>query len=179
MSELTSGTTDLANPPPPATPEAAAARMTVLHQDPAFMQRVEARDPEAFAEHLKLWRIQHGLPAEPQPPQALPDVFGQQNERVLRETETRADMLRADGLGDEQIYQILNGRPQPLEERRWHEQELARLKRDQTWVKRYFEGDREARWQMRLHTAALTLPIARSLDEINSWEAAHNRPLSK
>jgi len=88
-------------------------------------------------------------------------------------------MLRADGLTDESVYQVLNGRPVLLKERQWHEQELARLKRDQAWVQRYLAGDQEARRQMRTHTAALTLPIARDLDEVNQWERLHNRPLSR
>jgi hypothetical protein len=83
-----------------------------------------------------------------------------------------------DGMDDESIYQVLNGRPMPLAERRWHEQELARLKRDQAWVQRYFDGDCEARLQMRKHTAALTLPVG-TLEQINAWETAHGRPLSK
>jgi hypothetical protein len=156
----------------------AAERMEQLKADVAFQKRIEARDPQAFKEHTELWRIAHGMAAEPQPPQTMPDVFQQVNERVLRETETRADLLRRDGLDDESVYQVLNGRPMPLAERRWHEQELARLKRDQAWVQRYFDGDREARLQMRQHTAALTLPVG-SLAEINAWEQAHGRPLSK
>jgi hypothetical protein len=162
----------------PISRQGAAERVEQLRADVDFQKRIEARDATAFAEHETLWRISHGLPAEKQPPQTMTDVFQQANERILRETETRADLLRQDGLADESIYQILNGRPMPLAERRWHEQELARLKRDQGWVQRYFDGDREARLQMRTHTAALTLPVG-SLAEINAWEQAHGRPLSK
>ena len=87
-------------------------------------------------------------------------------------------MLRSDGFHDEAIYQVLNARPIPLTERRWHEQELARLKRGQVWVQKYFEGDRDAREKMRKHTAALTMPVG-TLEQINAWETAHGRPLSK
>jgi hypothetical protein len=72
----------------------------------------------------------------------------------------------------------LNARPIPLGERRYHEQELARLKRDQTWVQKYLGGDPEARRQMRMHTSALTLPVG-TLEQINAWKTAHGRPLSK
>jgi sulfur carrier protein ThiS len=179
MSDATPGATSIFNPPAPTDAQAAADRIEALHQDAAFMERVKNFDASAFEEHTRLWRIQHGLPAEPQPPQALPDVFQQQNERVLRETETRADLLRAEGFEPEGIYEVLNGRPIPLAERQWHEQELARLKRDKAWVQKYFDGDRDARFQMRRHTAALTLPVARSLEEIHAWQRAHNRPLSE
>src|SRR5262249_10581395 len=147
--------------------------------DAAFQERVKNLDATAFAEHEKLWRVAHGLPAEKQPAVNSGDVFAEANARVLRETETRADMLRQDGFHDEAIYAVLNGRPIPLGERKWHEEELARLKRDKSWVQKYFDGDREARLQMRKHTAALTLPVARSLSEIHAWQQAHNRPLSK
>lgn len=178
MSELTPGATAIINPPPPTDAEAAAARMEQLKDDAAFQERVKNLDATAFAEHEKLWRQAHGLPAEKQPAVNTGDVFAEANARVLRETETRADMLRADGLNDEQSYQILNGRPIPLAERRYHEQELARLKQDKAWVQKYFDGDREARRQMRMLTAALTLPVG-SLADIHAWETAHGRPLSK
>jgi hypothetical protein len=163
----------------PLTPEAAADQMAVLRDDGAFQERVRKGDASAFAEHERLWRVAHGLPAEKQPAVNLGDVFAEANARALRETETRADMLRADGLSDESVYQILNGRPIPLAERRIHEQRLQQLKRDQSWVQKYLAGDPEARLQMRSHTAALTLPVARSLDDIHRWEISHNRPLSK
>jgi hypothetical protein len=173
------GASQIVNAPPPADAQAATARMEQLKNDPAFQERVRKGDAQAFTEHEKLWRLAHGLPAEKQQAVNSSDVFAETNARVLRETETRADLLREDGLSDEQTYQILNGRPIPLAERRWHEQELSRLKRDQAWVERYLQGDREARLQMRKHTAALTLPIARSLADVNAWETAHGRPLSK
>jgi hypothetical protein len=104
------------NPPPPTSAQAAKDQMEVL-------QRVAARDPEAFKEHEKLWRVSHGLPAEKQPAVNTGDVFAEANARALRETKTRADLLRQDGLRDESVYQILNARPIPLWERQWHEQE--------------------------------------------------------
>src|SRR5262249_7184710 len=147
----------------PISREGAAERMGQLAGDADFQARIAARDATAFAEHEQLWRISHGLPAEKQQAVNSSDVFAEANARVARETETRADMLRQDGLDENQTYEILNGRPIPLFERQFHEQELARLKRDKAWVQRYFDGDREARLQMRKHTAALTLPVARSL----------------
>jgi hypothetical protein len=177
MSEMTPGATAVMDAT--LTPETAASAMDALKADPKFMERVVAKDATAFGEYNRLWRVSHGLPAEAQPAINTDDVFKETHARAVRETETRADMLRADGLAEESVYQILNGRPIPLAERRIHEQELARLKRDQAWVQRYLAGDREARLQMRSHTAALTLPIARDLAEINAWERAHGRPLSQ
>src|SRR5262249_40938734 len=77
----------------PISAAGAAERIEQLRVDAGFQQRIAARDPEAFAEHTALWRIAHGMTAEPQAPQTMPDVFQQANERVLRETEARADML--------------------------------------------------------------------------------------
>jgi hypothetical protein len=36
------------------------------------------------------------------------------------------------------------------------------------WVQKYLEGDREARLQMRTHTAGLTLPVG-TLEQINAF----------
>jgi len=178
VTEATPGATDIINPPPPADAQSAVARMEQLKSDAAFQERISKGDATAFAEHETLWRLAHGLPAEKQPVVNTADVFAQANARAAAETQTRAEMLRADGLSDHQAYEILNARPISLDERRWHERELNTLKRDQAWVQRYMAGDGEARRQMRTHTAALTLPIG-TLEQINVWEEAHKRPLSK
>ena len=150
-----------------------------MRADPEFLKRVEAKDAAVFSECNKAWRVSRGLPAEPVQEINAENIFKETDARIAVETEKRADMLRADGFDEEQIYQALNARPIPLGERRWHEQELARLKRDNAWVQKYLGGDPEARRQMRMHTSALTLPVACSLAEIHAWEQAHGRPLSK
>src|SRR5262249_54002400 len=114
------------NPAAPADAQAAKDRMEVLQQDPAFMPRVTARDPEAFAEHTKLWRVAHGMAAEPQPPVNTEDVLTQHNERGVREAEVRAAVLRREGLNT----QILNQRPQSMEAKRLHDEEYERLQAD-------------------------------------------------
>jgi len=165
----------LANPPPLTDPTAAGARRQELLQTSEYATAAAKGDAEKVDELAKLWRVEHGLPATPQPAVNTDDVFQQMNARALHEVETRADMLRADGLTDAQVNEVLNGRPMPAAERRWHEQELTRLKRDSAWVQKYFAGDVEARRQMRTHTAALTLPIG-TLEEIKAWESAHPVP---
>src|SRR5262249_20704085 len=99
-------------------------------------------------------------------------------ERVAREALQHHASLTADGLTDNQAYEICNLRPIPIEQKRWHEQQLATLKKDSGWVQRYFAGDREAVAEMRRHSAGIASPVG-TLVEINQWLAAHGRPLVK
>lgn len=139
------------NPAAPADAQAAKDRMEVLHQDPAFMQRVAARDPEAFKEHEKLWRVSRGMTAEPQPPVNTGDVFQQMSERGVREAEMRAQVLRREGLNDQQVYEVLNERPQSAEAKRLHDEEYERLKADEGFQTRLRARDREARYEWARH----------------------------
>jgi hypothetical protein len=107
---LAPAASNLANPPEPATAELAAAPEE-LKADPKWIERVKARDLDAFAEHTRLWRVAHGMPAEPTPVVNTSDVFAQQHERQRQEHEQHADTYRAAGLGEEPIYEILNRMP--------------------------------------------------------------------
>jgi len=134
------GASDIINPAPAVTQvdiDMANVRMEFLKTDTAFQDRVKKGDPAAFAERTKLWRVAHGLPPEAAPPVNTADVLAQEDTRALAENESRVNLMRGDGLDDQQIYEILNQRPMPYEERQMHERELARLKRDKAWVQRY------------------------------------------
>lgn len=159
------------------TPSSAEERMAALNQDPAFQERVSKNDATAFAEYNQLWRIQHGLPVEPRSATSAIDVMTETIGRELVDAQRRADSLRSDGFSEDGIYQVLNGRPILADEKRFHQQELDRLKRDNAWVQKYMDGDKEARLQMRRRTAAITMP-AGTLEQIRAWEAAHGRPAS-
>jgi len=45
------GASEVMNPPPPATPEAATVRMQELKDDAGFMERVANKDAAAFEEY--------------------------------------------------------------------------------------------------------------------------------
>lgn len=165
------GTSDILNQAQP-TPEAAAAQMEVLKQDPEFMKRATGKDPVAFSEYNKLWRIAHGMPGEPYAPINEIDVMTQSRGRELADTQTHAEGLRQVGFTETQIYEYLNGRPMPLAERQGHEREKVRLEKDKAFIQRYLDGDPDARYRMRLVHAALSMPVG-TQEQISEWERAH------
>ena len=177
MSEATPGAVAIIEAP--LTPESAADRMEQLKVDPAFQQRVAKLDAGAFAEHEKLWRIAHGLPAEKVMAVNTQDVMQQHSARAVAEAEQRMALYVNKGFSDEVAYQIVNARPVPFQERQIHDRELARLRNDANFMQRYRQGDRDAILEHDGHVLGRSLPVARSLDEIHAWERAHGRPLSK
>jgi hypothetical protein len=177
MSELTPGATAIIDAPL-TDPAVAAQRMEQLKIDETFQQRVQAGDPEAFAEHTKLWRVAHGLPAEPQMPVNTQDVLTQHSSRAVAEAEQRMELYLTKGFSAESAYQIVNQRPIPFGERQHHDRELARLKNDQAFMDRLRRQDSAARLEYDSHVIALSLPIG-TLADINRWESAHGRPISK
>lgn len=155
-------------------PSDAQARRDALAADPAFQERVKLRDATAFDEATKLWRISHGMPAEPVMPVNAVDVMTESIGRALQEVQMRADGLRNDGFNETQIYEYLNGRPVPLRERQDAERALANLKRDKTFLQRLTDGDPAARYEYRRVHVNLTMPVG-TLEQIEAWEAAHAR----
>jgi hypothetical protein len=156
----------------PISVEQAAARMETLKTDENFQKRVAAKDPAAFAEHLKLWRITRHLPAEVETPINSVDVIKESIGRDLAIAETRADSLRDVGFTETQVYQYLNGRPIPFEEKQIHERELARLQKSPDFVQKYMRNDPEAVLKMRLLHVGLSMRVG-TLDQINEWERLH------
>ena len=178
MSELTPGVTQIINPEPPATPEAAAAAMKALDESPDFQKRVAARDPAAFVERERLWRISRGMSPERETPINMQNVLAQQNERAVRDAEQHAEIYLRQGFTDEQAYEIINARPMLLSEKAWHERELARLKMDAPFMDRMQRGDGAARLEFNKDVVARSLPSG-TLADIHRWQTAHGKPLSK
>lgn len=156
----------------PISREQAGAQLAALRADPKFLERIEARDANAFAENTRLYRLSIGMTAEPQAPINAMDVMTESVGRELQDVQMRAESLRNDGFSPVQIYEYLNDRPMPLAQREIHQRELQALKSDPDFVRRFLGGNLSARAEMRRVTAALTMRVG-TLDEINAWEAAH------
>lgn len=163
---------DLLNPQPPATPEAAEARRQEMLRDPAFMERVGNKDAAAFDEYNRIWRQARGMTPEPVAAVNVNDVFAESNARALAQTEQHAEGLRNDGFTELQIYQYLNGRPCPLAERQQAERTLANLKADKAFQQRKADGDPAARHEWRRVHVELSMPVG-TLEQIQQWEQAH------
>jgi hypothetical protein len=162
----------------PSAAQQAQARIEARATDPQFAARVAARDPVAFAENTRDWRIAHGMTPEPVAPINTTDVMTETIGRELEDVQRRADSLRADGFNEPQIYQYLNGRPIPFREHQFHERELRVLKSDQAFVQRFLAGDLSARAELRRHNAALTMRVG-TLAEIDAWDRAHAEQLKR
>ena len=160
----------------PISAEAAGATRAALLGDPTYVMEA-ITDPEKQRHLALLWQLERGI----QPPPATTIEQAEQHivDRAERDRVMHASALHSSAeFTPEQVHQITNGRPIPIQEQTMARQRLEVLKKDKGFVERYLAGDREAGLQMRLASiAAKALPVARSLDEIKAWEAAH--PFSK
>src|SRR5262249_45010769 len=145
-----------------------AAQMEALKADPKFMERVSARDPEAFSQYNQLWRISRGLTPEPEPPQTAVHVGAEADERVMRDLQQHSDVLRRQGFDENQINEIVGRRPITMQERDWHQNQINILKRDHAFMQRWAAGDIEAIQKIQRHSVALSLPIG-TLEDIERW----------
>jgi hypothetical protein len=152
----------------PLTPEAAAQRMIDLKADPEFMRRVEARDPAAFEDYNKAWRVAHGLPETPQPPQSPVEVNNETDARVIAAVQQHAGFYRDRGYSEEQQIEIVGQRPITVEERKWHEQQYEMKRSSPAFMAKWSAGDLEAVRDMQRHAIAMRLPLG-TLDDIKRW----------
>jgi hypothetical protein len=159
---------------PPNTMQEAADRMEQMRADPKFQERIKNNDQAAFQDYNRLWRQSRGMTPEPQPPINEQDVRDQMSYRAQQEVGQYHASLLADGFDDEQAYAVINRAPISLEQRKWHENERARLLKDKSWVDRYMNADRDALNEMRRHCAAMALPVG-TADDIARWAEAHKR----
>lgn len=156
----------------PWSRESAGARRTALLNDKAYADAARTGNATHCQELAALWQIEH-LGSAPQPPQTFGDVERQMADRVSRETAEYAEHLRTTvNFSEQQVNEIVNRRPIPETEHRWHQQQLATLKSDRDFVARYLRGDREAVFEMRRHISATALPVG-TLAEIQAWEARY------
>jgi hypothetical protein len=149
----------------PLTPEAARLQIDTLKGDKEFYARLNSDKPEIKAAALEAWRKLH-LTAFPPPPQVtlenVKDVHG--NQEVMRRSERMESgiaALRAMGITEQAaLDEIRRGQPVAAAEQQFAREEIARLKSDRAWVRKYLDGDREARAIFtRLHQV-ISLPTA-------------------
>jgi hypothetical protein len=162
----------------PITAEAAAATRASLLGNADYVKEALAGDVTKQKHLAALWQLERGI--QPPPPETIEQAEQQIGDRAERDRvmHTAALFGATPDLIPEQVHQITNGRPIPAAEKQIAQRRLAALQRDKGFVDRYLAGDQEARLQMSLAAiAARGLPVARSLDEIKAWEAAH--PFSK
>jgi hypothetical protein len=151
----------------PLTPEAARLQIDTLKGDKEFYARLNSDKPEIKAAALEAWRKLH-IAAYPPPPQVtlenVKDIHG--NQEVMRRSERMESglaVLRAMGVTDPaSLDEVRKQVPVAAAEQQFAREEIARLKSDRAWVRRYLDGDREARAIFtRLHQV-ISLPTART-----------------
>lgn len=157
----------------PYSRESAAARRNELMADASYREAAANGDATRQQELAALFQISRFGSAPTPPPENFDQVRAEMDTRAGRERAAYAEGLRQSGAyTDEQIHEIINQRPIPLEQKRYHEQELAALKKDREFVARYLRGDRDAVREMKRHIAGSSLPVG-TLDQINAWKEAH------
>ena len=171
------GVSQVFSPPTPAietmSSEQAAAHIESLKDNPQFADRLARGDTAARDEWFKAWARKSGndLP----PPQTPEGVYAQQEQRVAAEAETHGNFLRARGLTDIEIFQIQNGRPAPIEERRFFEARWEALKNDRAWFQRWQNGDADAIAEQTRIAHALRMRVG-TVAECELWDKDHPFP---
>jgi hypothetical protein len=156
----------------PISAETALQRMQELREDTKFMERVAARDAEAFAEHTRLWRVAHGLSVEPTPPHSPVDIGTEADARVIAAVQEHAGFYRDRGYTEQQQIEIVGGRPITMEERRWHEAQYNMKRSSAEFMRRWSAGDLEAIREMNNHAIGMRgLPLG-TLEDIKRWEGS-------
>jgi hypothetical protein len=144
---------DAGTPAEPVTPsrEQAFQKLNAMQNSHEFRRRLVDGDASAIAE-LKLVRsVVHGVVGLQVA--VRPDSTPESRELVGA---TWSDFA---SLPPEVIAQAKNPQPISEEEYRFASEEKHRLFRDQGWVKRYFDGDRDARTRMATISIILSSPI--------------------
>jgi hypothetical protein len=160
----------------PITPETAGTTRATLMADPEFAKAALGGDKEKQQQLAALWQLERGR--QPAPPASEGDVQVQTLDRMEQQRAAHVSALRhtAD-FTESQINEMVNLRPVPAAEKEYHLRELAKLQRDQGAVKAYLSGDREMATRFKLHAiGARGLPVARNLEEIETWKKAHPLP---
>jgi hypothetical protein len=157
----------------PITPETAAATRASLLGNADYVKEALAGDVTKQKHLARLWQLERGI--QPPPAETIEQAEQQIGDRMERDRVMHASALLSSAeFTPEQVHQITNGRPIPLQEQKIAQQRLAVLQKDKAFVMRYLDGDRQAGLEMRLATiAARGLPVAKDLAEIEAWEKAH------
>lgn len=137
----------------PVAPSRAEAfgKLDALQKSPEFQRRIIDGDPSAIAE-LKMVRAVVNAPSSIQI-MGRADATPEAREMVAGTWSDFASLPAA------VIAQAKNPQPISEEEYRFATEEKRRLFRDQAWIKRYFDGDRDARTKMATLSIVLSSPI--------------------
>jgi hypothetical protein len=161
------------------SPADAARTREGLMASPEFAKEA-LTDPEKQSRLAQLYLLSRGV--QPSAPAAtVKDVEQQTNDRMERDRLMHVESLRrsADGISEEQLHQIVNGRPIPAEEQKIAQRHLAALQKDRDFVRRYLDGDRQAALEMKLTSiAARGMPVG-TLEQIRAWERQNPSPVRK
>jgi hypothetical protein len=150
----------------PIDPAGAAAQLDTLRADPKWMARIAAKDPEAFAENTRLWRISRGMTAEPGPETVI-DVYQQHADRGVQAAESHADAIEK-----RQLFEVIMQRPVQQFEREKAERDYQKAVADKGYMEKWRNGDRQARTEMYLLNAIRAAPVA-TQQQVLAWDAAH------
>jgi hypothetical protein len=156
----------------PYNSESAGAERARLMADPAFSKAALDGNVEHQQRLAALYSIEHWHRA-PQPPQTPEQVFAQMDDAAAERLESYGNSLQAStALTPDQIREIVNNRPIPVEERNFHEQQWNLLKKDPGLVKRYLSGDAEVRARFDKHAFGRKMRTG-TIEEIEAWRKAY------
>jgi hypothetical protein len=168
---------------PTSAPAVAASDLFAAQMAPEQARAmIESLKSDRDFGKLLLTKVGHGETASPEvqaakSPAQIKDLpLHHDLRRQAEMTSTRAMEMAAAGYTPVQIHQILGVRPVPAAEHEMAEQRYQALRRDKAFMERWSQGDRGAVLQMRLAVSARALPIAKSLAEIEAWDARHPFP---
>ena len=176
MTDATPGASQIISPPPPQpveqlTADAARERVSQLTQDPKFAENFARGDVAARDYWDRLHRHIQGIP----PPQTAEGVAAEMQQRAVEFQGQQADVLRLAGCNEQQVFEIMSLRPLTPEQKREAEFRFERMKQDRDWQARWLRGDREAKLDLALLSAARAMPTA-TLAEQEAWDRANPFP---
>ena len=151
----------------PLTPEAARLQIESLKLDSTFYRDgLNNPDPKIAAAAKARWSELHKT-AFPPPPQVTIDNVNDAHEnqharRLAERMELGIAALRQMGITDPKaLDEVRRQQPVAAAEQEIAREEIAQLKADKAWVRRYLDGDREAKALFtRLHQV-ISLPTSR------------------
>jgi hypothetical protein len=142
--------TDLATPPaPPANVAEATARLAARSADKDWGAKVLAGDADAKREWRDLTSMASGAD-DSMVAAAMSGNAGQMSDSRVRMMADTAGMLRGIGIREEIIGEVLKGHEVTAEEYKLTEAWKARQMKDPEFVKKFLNGDPEAREKMTL-----------------------------
>jgi hypothetical protein len=145
--------------------EDARAAIDARKSDKEFYKRLTAPDPEVKGAALREWDALHKQAYPPPPEISLESIKDLPANHELRRQAERmnsglAALLQQADLSPQMQEEIRRQQPIAAAEQQAARDEIARLKRDKAWVRRYLDGDREANTRFtRLHQV-ISLPTA-------------------